>query len=140
MPEHRDAALRRADGDDRRVPFAAGERDHRVDVVDLGAAEVRDAARAAVAAHVERVHGEPLRQVLGEHRELRLGVPAHEAVDEDDGRSFRIVADRAACRRSARRRDVRTPNDVRGNTPVMGERELDGRHRRSSVPAPMPTG
>ena len=30
--------------------------------------------------------------------------------------------------------------DVRGDAPMMGERELHGRHRRSSVPAPMPTG
>jgi len=121
------------------MALSPGERDHRVDVMDLGAAEIRDAARTSVTAHVERVHREPLRQVFGEHRELGLGVPPHEAVDQDDRRAFEVVGPEA---RADDQHVVRCANaeDVRGDPPVMRERELHGRHRRSSVPAPMPTG
>jgi hypothetical protein len=95
VPEHGDPALRGADGNDPPVAFATGERDDRIDVVDLGTAVIRDASRPAVTAHVERVDREPLRQVFGEDRELRLGVPAHEAVHEDDGGPVGLLGSQA---------------------------------------------
>ena len=86
MTQHGDRSLRGPHGHHARVTLRARERHHRVHVVDLRTAEVRDALRVPVPAHIERVHREPRRQLLDERREPRLRVPAHEPVHRDDRR------------------------------------------------------
>ena len=67
-------------------PVGTGPLVHGFDVVDLQAAEVADAGALAVSAHVHGVDREPRCQLLGEHRELGLAVPADHAVGQDHGR------------------------------------------------------
>ena len=68
------------------------------------------------APHVERVHREPLREVLGEHRELRLGVPAHEP-------GTRTTAGRSGSLSPRREPTINTSSEVRTPNTWAGTRQ-----------------